>query len=606
MAALERQVSRLLRRRQRLQGQSVAMSAWRVMSFLAGFVAVSIGFGYSSAAGLFVTVIAVIVFAALVREHRRLEASIARHGAWLTIRQNHLARMRLDWAHIPDSTATAPPDHPFATDLDIVGTASLHRLMDTAVSHGGSTRLLDWLLATRPDMTTITRRAQLVAELRPLMTFRDKLTRSAMLAGHRGKWDGRWLMAWLHGETRTRIPAAVVVGMSALAFTNIALVFAHSADILLGAWRFSLVAYILLSIFFLRKMGDAFGEALMLKNEVDKLTAVLGFLENYHYDSHPALKQLCAPFTDTAQRPTAHFARLNLILGAHSLKGNAVFWMFVNLIVPWDIYFTAQLDRSKGQLNQLLPVWLDAWYKLEALNALATFAWLNPDYRFPTLTPDIRRLIAKDLGHPLIPYDLRVCNDFTLDGPGEVIIVTGSNMSGKSSFLRTIGINMVLAYAGCVIVAGDLALGLFRPYTCIKVSDSVVDGISYFYAEVKRLKALLAALNVDDAQEPLLFLIDEIFRGTNNRERLIGSRSYIRALVGGNGCGLISTHDLELVHLADDLPQVSNMHFREQVIDGRMTFDYRLRPGPSPTTNALRIMALEGLPVDAETAFTES
>lgn len=602
MAALERQISRLLRRRQVLQGQSTAMSAWRIMTFLGGFVAVSIGFGYNNTVGLAVMLIAVIIFAALVREHRRLDASIARHGAWLDIRETHLARMRLDWAHIPDATATAPTDHPFATDLDIVGVHSLHRLMDTAVSHGGSVRLLDWLLTPRPDIETITRRAKLVAELRPLMTFRDKLTRRAMLSGHRGKWDGRWLMAWLTSDNEKRIPTGVVIGMSALALTNIALLAAHSAGLLLGVWRFSLVAYILLSIFFLRKMGNAFGEALMLKTEVDKLTAVLGFLETYRYDSHPALKQLCALFTDAKQRPTAHFNRLNLILGAHSIKGNAVFWMFVNLIVPWDIYFTAQLDRSKGQLNDLLPVWLDAWYELEALNALATFAWLNPEYPFPTLTPESPSLTAKELGHPLIPYDMRVCNDFTLDGPGEVVIVTGSNMSGKSSFLRTVGVNMVLAYAGSVVTASHLELGLFRPYTCIKVSDSVVDGISYFYAEVKRLKALLAALRVNDEQEPLFFLIDEIFRGTNNRERLIGSRSYIRALVGGNGCGLISTHDLELVHLADDLPQVSNLHFREQVTDGRMVFDYKLRPGPSPTTNALRIMALEGLPVEIEPA----
>lgn len=607
MAALERQISRLLHSRQALQGQSAAMAAWRILLFLGGFTATFIGFGFNNTLGLVIALIGMIVFAALVRQHRRLDASIARHGAWLTIRVTHLARMRLDWAHIPDSAATAPPDHPFATDLDIVGVASLHRLTDTAVSHGGSARLLDWLLATRPDIETITQRQRLVAELTPLMTFRDKLTRSAMLSGHRGKWDGQWLMSWLEGKNETRIPASVVAGMAVLAFTNIALIVLESAGLLPGVWRLTLVAYILLSVFFLRKMGDAFGEALMLKNEVDKLTAVLGFLETYRYDSHPALKQLCALFIDTKQRPTAHFARLNLILGAHSLKGNAVFWMFVNLVVPWDIYFTAQLDRSKGQLAELLPVWLDAWYELEALNALATFAWLNPDYDFPVVTPDKPHLTAQDLGHPLIPYDQRVCNNFALDGEsGEVVIVTGSNMSGKSSFLRTVGVNVVLAYAGSVVAAKGLEVGLFRPYTCIKVSDSVVDGISYFYAEVKRLKSLLAALNAENADEPLLFLIDEIFRGTNNRERLIGSRSFIRALVGGNGCGLISTHDLELVHLADDLPQIRNLHFREEVIDGRMAFDYKLRTGPSPTTNALRIMALEGLPVDLEKTIEES
>ncbi|HVB61293.1 MAG TPA: hypothetical protein VNE61_08895, partial [Ktedonobacteraceae bacterium] len=144
--------------------------------------------------------------------------------------------------------------------------------------------------------------------------------------------------------------------------------------------------------------------------------------------------------------------------------------------------------------------------------------------------------------------------------------------------------------------AAALQVSPFRIFTCIKVSDSVTDGFSYFYAEVRRLKALLSALE-QSADMPLFFLIDEIFRGTNNRERQIGSRAYIEALVGQNCMGALSTHDLELVKLAETLPHIVNYHFREEVIAGRMVFDYKLRPGPSPTTNALEIMRLEGLPV---------
>ena len=187
-------------------------------------------------------------------------------------------------------------------------------------------------------------------------------------------------------------------------------------------------------------------------------------------------------------------------------------------------------------------------------------------------------------------------NDFTLT-EGKIAIITGSNMSGKSSFLRTVGVNMVLAYAGSVVNAEALHLSRFRLFTSIRVTDSVVDGISYFYAEVRRLRALLDALAVADTA-PLFFLIDEIFRGTNNRERLIGSRSYIRTLGERGATGLVSTHDLELIHLAEALPNVRNQHFRETVVENAMHFDYTLRTGPSPTTNALLIMAMEGLPVD--------
>jgi DNA mismatch repair ATPase MutS len=204
---------------------------------------------------------------------------------------------------------------------------------------------------------------------------------------------------------------------------------------------------------------------------------------------------------------------------------------------------------------------------------------------------------ANGLGHPLIRDEKKVTNDFKIDKSGEVLILTGSNMAGKSTFLRTIGVNLCLAYAGGPVNARHMQTSLFRLFTCIRVTDSVTDGYSYFYAEVRRLRALLDALNQPE-KLPLFFLIDEIFKGTNNKERLIGSRSFVKALTGRNCVGAISTHDLELVKLEGTVPQVRNLHFREEVVDGQLTFDYILRPGPCPTTNALKIMAMEGLPIE--------
>jgi DNA mismatch repair ATPase MutS len=236
---------------------------------------------------------------------------------------------------------------------------------------------------------------------------------------------------------------------------------------------------------------------------------------------------------------------------------------------------------------------------LETVSALAGYGWLNPQSTFPTFHADksVPVFVGQGIGHPLLPDERKVRNDFTINHLGEVAILTGSNMSGKSTLLKALGVNLALAYAGGVVDVQALHTLRFRLFTCIKVSDSVMDGISYFYAEVQRLRALLNDL-ADDQDLPLFFAVDEIFRGTNNRERLIGSRAYIRALVGQRGVGLISTHDLELIRLEDEVAGVTNYHFRDDVIKGRMVFDYRLRRGPSPTTNALRIMALEGLPVE--------
>jgi DNA mismatch repair ATPase MutS len=264
------------------------------------------------------------------------------------------------------------------------------------------------------------------------------------------------------------------------------------------------------------------------------------------------------------------------------------------MLVAWG------LDRVRGRLGVLLPRWLDVWYELEALSALATYAYLHPAAAFPSMDADaVAAFDGQALGHPLIREDVKVRNDFALSGVGKLVIITGSNMSGKSSFLRTVGLALCMAYAGGVVDAKALHVSAFRLFTCIRVSDSVVEGFSYFYAEVRRLRGLLDALDAESSV-PVFYLIDEIFKGTNNRERLIGSRSYLRALVGRRGLGLVSTHDLELVQLADELPGVSNMHFREGVVDERMVFDYTLRDGASPTTNALTIMRLAGLPIEAD------
>jgi DNA mismatch repair ATPase MutS len=244
---------------------------------------------------------------------------------------------------------------------------------------------------------------------------------------------------------------------------------------------------------------------------------------------------------------------------------------------------------------------LEAWYEIEALTSLANYSSSHPGHAFPELLPVNAQPVLEltDLGHPLIHPGEVVTNDFILPGLGEIILITGSNMSGKSTFLRTVGAALVLAFAGSPVPARRMRTIPFRLFTSMNVTDSLSDGISFFYAEVRRLKALLDALEADHAF-PLLFLIDEIFRGTNNRERQIGSWAYTRALAGRNGTGFLSTHDLELANLAGENSLIKNFHFRETIQDGKMVFDFKIHPGASPTTNALRIMALAGLPLPSE------
>jgi DNA mismatch repair ATPase MutS len=363
-------------------------------------------------------------------------------------------------------------------------------------------------------------------------------------------------------------------------------------------WPFTFLIYIAAMIFNQGRIATAWGELQELEKALRRFGAVFKYLESRGCSGLPNLAKVCAPFLDSRKRPSAELRKIERIAAALGLRTNALLYLIVHAFVPWDFFFTYRLEQFKKEISQELPRWLDAWYELEALNSLANFAWLNPGYNFPEIVPGSKQLNAHALGHPLIKPRQKVCNDFCLDNRRQMVILTGSNMAGKSTFLRSVGLNLRLAYAGAPVNADSLQLSLFRLVTCINVSDSVQDGLSYFYAEVKRLKLLLLAVEEDNAL-PIVFLIDEIFRGTNNLERHVGSRAFIRALSQQeNALGIIATHDLELTKLADEIPGIANFHFREDVSYGRMVFDYQLHPGPCPTTNALKIMRIEGLPVN--------
>jgi hypothetical protein len=570
-------------------------------------------------AGVVLAAFFLAVFTVIASYHRRVQDSIARNSLLVMIQEIQMARINLDWDQLPHSNqpqeSYSQPEHPFAADLDIIGERSLHRLLDTAVTNEGSNRLKSWLLNEVPDPSVIMKRQALVRELEEHSIFRDKLQLHSAIASESpdpraaltGQWNSNILIDWIQQRIPPNSLLPTVILLCSLAGLNIALVLLGSFGFIPHLWPITFVIYLGAMVVKQGRITTAWGELQDLEKALRRFRAVFQYLESRGYKNSPGLAEVCAPFLDKRKRPSAELKRLERLASALGLRTNALIWLLVHAIVPWDFFFTYRLELLKKELAHLVPHWLDAWHELEALNSLANFAYLNPRYVFPEVmngasyqraprqgaSPTLFE--ARKLGHPLIHPDTKVGNDFRLDDQIRIGILTGSNMSGKSTFLRTVGTNLCLAYAGAPVSAELLKVSLFRVFTCIKVSDSVHDGLSYFYAEVKRLKALLSATETDDLQ--MFFLIDEIFRGTNSRERHIGSRAYIRDLASRRTVGLVATHDLELVKLADEIPGVVNFHFREDVSDGRMVFDYRLRSGPCPTTNALQIMRREGLPI---------
>ncbi len=584
-----------------LQKRTNAFSWYRLFIFLAGVIISFIFFWIDKHLTLGFILLAVTGFNIIAFFHRRYETSLKKHQLWLKIKSTHLARMQLNWDKIPiPPNHKSQAEHSFEIDLDINGEKSLHHLLDLSISHNGSERLLNWLLQEKPDIGIIEKRQNLIRELIPATRFRDRLLLSFQLVNPE-RLEGKKLLEWFRHTRSQSMFKRIFASTLILSLVNWLLFFFSTFNFISNKWLIlSLLIYGVVYFYFSHFRESIFEDATFLENEFQQSMSIFAYLENHSYAHTPQLARLCEPFRDQKMKPTHQLRTIKLITFATGLRMNFLFAFILNIVFPWDFYWGYRLNHLKIKLQTQFPEWLDICFELEALISLANFGYLNPEYHFPQI--QIARsnaemyFHAKQLGHPLIAAEQRICNDFDLNPTAQIALITGSNMSGKSTFLRIVGINLCLAFAGAPVNALECRTTLFHLFTCIKVNDSVTGGFSQFYAEVRRLKTLLEKLN-SDTEIPVFFLVDEIFKGTNNRERLIGSRAYTQNLIGRNGTGIITTHDLELTRLAEIIGNIQNFHFKEEVIDGRMIFDYQLRSGPCPTTNALIIMRLEGLPV---------
>jgi hypothetical protein len=589
-------IERFERRLDFLRGKSKKLSLYRLSVFFISLFLFFYFFFSGSNIFLFITVaVFIIIFGILTGIHNSIERGIKKNILWTKIKKLHLSRMNLVWSGLPPSAFNPDEKHPFDFDLSITGEYSLHRLLNTASSPEGSRLLKDWLTAYEVNSEEILSRQGIVKELIQKKRFRDKLSLFSMLISKR-ELSGTRILDWIGSPSEyTRIKKIFYL-LSAIIPVNIILFVLYLLNII-PSW-FLFVTLIYIAIYWLngKHTSGMFEDLLTIEDEFGRFTVIFDFLEKYPYKANTRLRELAAAYL--SHPPSADFKGIKRIASAVSITRNPIAALVLNAVFPYNYYFALRLERIRISVSADLPLWLDTWYKLEVYNSLANYAYLNPQSRFPEI--EIEKGLyfqAEAIAHPLIHCKENVANSIKLENKGEVYIITGSNMSGKSTFLKTMGINLAMAFAGGAVNAANMKTSLFRLNCCIKISDSVIDGISYFYAEVKRLKLMLEELK-DDEKPPVFLLIDEIFKGTNNIERLKGSRAYIKEAVKLNGAGLVSTHDLELSRLEDDIASVRNYHFREEALEGRMIFDYKLHPGPSPTTNALKIMKSEGLPTE--------
>jgi hypothetical protein len=533
-----------------------------------------------------------LVFAALIVLHTRCRRRMEQAGRRATYYEESLARLGGEWdrvrGHARDWT---PEGHLYADDLDLFGDGSLFRLICAAGTGVGRRRLAEWLAATADRETVLLRQAA-VRELTPQLDLREDLALTALDVDP--SLDPDALRKWAEapnvlGRSGPRFAAA---GLSVA--TGIAL--ALWAAGISGAGPFALT--MLAQIAFSWRLRDAvtavLGPAGEAAAELRVLGRLLARLERESFECE-GLRRLREEIEVEGHPPSYQVARLaRRVDWVDQLRHNQLLYP-VSLIFMGVIQGAMAIEAWRAHVGPSIGRWLDAVGDFEALASLARFAGEHPDYPFPEVLEGAARFEGVGIGHPLLPAANRVRNDVTLGEDRRLMLVSGSNMSGKSTLLRTVGVNAVLALAGAPVCAKSLRISPLTLGASIRVQDSLLEGSSRFYAEISRIKAIVSRAS---GTPPLLFLLDEIFGGTNSQDRRIGAAAVIRTLVERGAVGLVTTHDLALASIAEELgPRAANVHFEDDFRDGKIHFDYRLRPGLLTRGNALALMRSIGLEV---------
>ena len=498
---------------------------------------------------------------------------------------------RLDdrWAGTGRDGAAFTGDHPYARDLDLFGPASLFERLNTTRTEAGETTLAAWLAApAAPDDVRARQRA--VDELRPMLDFREDV---AVLASESPVGRTGLLAAWALGPA-VRFPAALPYLFAACALATVALAAAAYVDIVLPDAVVIWVAMeTAIAAIWRREVHHVLHAVDIPDRDLGLVSDLLARLESQRFSS-PRLAALHEALMTDGVPPSRRIAQLRSLVSWLDSTHNLLFAPFAFVLLVRQQLAIA-IARWHAAYGHAIDDWLRAVGEIEALIALATFAYERPDDPFPELV-DGTLFDAQALAHPLLPASSSVRNDIRLGGDGpRIVVLSGSNMSGKSTFLRTIGVSVVLALAGAPVPARRLRLSPLALGATIHVEDSLQAGHSRFYAEILRIRAIVEAAR---GPTPLLFLLDEILHGTNSYDRRIGAEGIVRALAALGAIGVVTTHDLALTELPATLSvSAANMHFEDRLAEGRMTFDYQLRPGVVEHSNALALMRAVGLDV---------
>jgi hypothetical protein len=573
----------------RHQRAHIAIGNWRVAIAASAVALAVMSWGYHLLSGWsLLAPLAASILLAVIHE-RVLDRKRACDRA-VSVYEAGMARLDDRWIGTGETGERFRDEHhPYADDLDLFGKGSLFQLLCTARTRPGEEMLARWLTARAP-VETLHARQQAVNELRPMLDLREDL---AVLAASVGAaLNPEKLAAWGEAPATGSLRFPRLVAMALAVCTVMSAVLWGTRDI-----RAPFLILLLLNgafVFQWRQwMALVAASVEESAHELALLAQVLERIERERFHT-PRLRELRAALDVEGYPVSRRIRKLNRLMELLD-SSDHVLMRVIGAMILWKPQILFALELWRRESGPLVRGWLAAAGECEALSALANYAFEHPADPFPEFQPDGPCFAGEQLGHPLMPDARFVRNDVLLAGDLQVLVVSGSNMSGKSTLLRTVGVNAVMAFAGAPVRARRLAISPLAVGASIRVLDSLQGGVSRFYAEIMRLRQLV---DLTAGDVPLLFLLDEFLHGTNSHDRKIGAEAIVRGLVERNAVGLVTTHDLALAHIADALaPRAANVHFEDHLEGGKMTFDYRMRPGVVNKSNALELMRSIGLEV---------
>ena len=575
-----------------LKKQHLIISLVRLFVFIAGGILTAYAFSHSVIWGVISLLLTFASFLFLVMKFEDYSDKIAITENLVRININEISALDGNFSPFDGGSDLIDPRHDFSGDLDLFGDDSLFRYLNRTVTGSGRYQLAGWLSEPYNLREEVTERQEAVRELAGKLDFRQQF----MAFGLDKPLNDEEIMSlikWLEGREDYYSSPILRVSSMFLPLTAVVTLMLVITGVIPFTVFLALYIFNLLLIAVFLKRSNRIHEMVSRKHLfLSSIEQLIKSFDNQSFTSDILTgiqEKLCSGRISVAGK----IKELNSIIRAFDNRLNLFVGLILNGLLLWDFHCILRLEKWRRSAATDLPVWLNLLGRIDGFNSLANFAFNNPGYSFPLTATGGPLLEAEAMGHPLLAMGTRICNNFSVMQIGQVFIITGANMAGKSTFLRTVGVNMLLGMIGAPVCAVRMKMTPVKLFTSMRTVDSLSHNESYFYAELKRLKTLKERL---ERGEEIFFILDEILKGTNSIDKSFGSKQFLRKVIELGGTGLIATHDISLGEMETEYPgNVLNKCFEIEIDGENISFDYLLRDGITRKMNAAALMRQMGI-----------